>query len=287
MRILPVLLHHGWRTEDVPLSAWPADARLRQVLDGEARPVRLPAHGVMLTTLVGERLGLRPGDRVEVERLDEERGTFVTIVAALVDERMGMNAYMDLDALSQALGEAPAMTAVLLQIEEGARDRVLRRLADAPAVIQVSEASTFRDAFQAQSGGMMVVFTLIVVGFAAVIAVGIIYNTARTALSERGRDLATLRVLGFTRAEVARMLLGQLAVQVALALPIAMLVGHALISFLMSQADPEQFRFPTIVSPATYAFASLVVIGAALATGLVVRRKLDHIDIVSALKARD
>ena len=179
------------------------------------------------------------------------------------------------------------MNAVLLQIEHGERDHLLRRLADVPLVVAVTETTSFRDAFQAQSGGMIVVVTLIIVGFAAVISVGVIYNTARTALSERARDLATLRVLGFTQGEVASMLLGQLAVQVAIALPLAMLLGRLLIDMLMSQVDPEQFRFPSVVSAATYAFASLVVLGAALATALVVRRKLDRIDIVSALKARD
>jgi putative ABC transport system permease protein len=287
MRMLPVRIHHGWRTYDAPLTAWSSNGTLRRVLDGEARPVRLPADGVMLTELLGERLGLEPGDRVQIERLDEQRGSFEVTVTALVDERMGMNAYMDLDALARALGEAPVMTAVLLQVEEGSRGRLLHRLADVPAVVQVAEVVSVRDAFQAQSGGMIVVMTLIVVGFAAVIAVGIIYNTARIALSERNRDLATLRVLGYTRAEVAQMLLGQLAVYVIVALPLAMIAGHALITLLMSQVDPEQYRFPTVVSPATYAFASLVVIGASLATGLVVRRKLDHIDLVSALKARD
>jgi putative ABC transport system permease protein len=133
----------------------------------------------------------------------------------------------------------------------------------------------------------MLTWTLIVVLFGTVIAVGVVFNTARVALSERSRDLATLRVLGFTRREVAIVLLGQLTVQVLLALPIGMAAGYLLATVLMGSVDPEQFRFPVIVSPATYAFASLVVLGSALATSLVVRRKLDRIDIVSALKARD
>jgi putative ABC transport system permease protein len=287
MRVVPVRLRVRARAYDTAISAWRRDGTLRQVLDGAARPVPLPADGVMLTALLARRLDLAAGEPVTIERLDGDHATVQVVVAALVDDRLGMNAYMDLDALDRALGEPPMLSTVLLGVEHGQRDRLIGALGEVPGVIAVSEPRSMREAFDAQTGQMMLVWSLIVVVFGSVIAVGVVFNTARVSLSERSRDLATLRVLGFTRGEVATVLLGQLAVQVVLALPIGMMCGHLLASLLMSSVDPEQFRFPVIVTPATYAFASLVVLGAAIATALVVRRKLDRIDIVSALKARD
>lgn len=287
MRTLPVRLHHHARTYDAALSAWPRDATLRRVLDGTGAPAPLPAHGVMMTALLAERLGLAPGDVVTLERLEGDHELLEVPVSALVDDRLGLNVYMDLDALDRTLGEEPQMSTVLLGVERGERDRLLRALGEVPGVILVTEPRSLREAFDAQSGQMMLVWTLIVVIFGSVIAVGVVFNTARVTLSERTRDLSTLRVLGYTRGEVAFVLLGQLAVQVLAALPIGMMVGYLLASLFMSQMDPEQYRFPAIVSPATYAFASLVVLGSAIATAALVRRKLDRVDIVSALKARD
>jgi putative ABC transport system permease protein len=287
IRVVPVRLHHRARRYDTSLQAWPRDATLRRVLDGAGDPVPLPERGVMLTALLAERLDLRPGDLVTCERLEGEHQRFEVPVTALIDDRLGLNAYMELDALDRALGEEPQLSGVLLDIDRGQRDPLLRRLAEVPGVILVNEPPALRDAFDAQTGRMMMVWTLIVVVFGSVIAVGVVFNTARVALSERSRDLSTLRVLGYTQREVATVLLGQLAVQVLLALPIGMLVGYLLAALFMSQMDPEQYRFPAIVSPATYAFASLVVLGSAIATAALVRRKLDRIDIVSALKARD
>ncbi len=287
VHMVPVRLHARARSRDVPLTAWPRDAEMRQVLDGRSRPRPLPPEGVMLTALLGERLGVGVGDTVVAERLDGSHARIPLTVAALVDERMGLNAYMDLDALADALDEEPRMSTVLLRVDRAERDRLHGYLATVPGVMMVMEPRGIREAFDAQSGQFMLVWTLIVVVFGSVIAVGVVFNTARVMLSERSRDLATLRVLGFTRDEVAIVLLGQLAVQVVLALPIGMLFGWLMAASLMQSADPEQFRFPVITSPATFAFASLVVLGSAIATAVVVRRRLDRTDIVSALKARD
>jgi putative ABC transport system permease protein len=287
MRTVPVRIRAGVRRRDVAVTAWPRDGRLRQVLDSRARAVPLPEHGVLMTALLAERLAVRAGDVIALERLDGDRRTVTTVIAALVDDPMGLNVYSDLDALARLLGEEPQLSTVLLEIDRSRRDRLMVELAAIPQVVMVTETQAFRDAFYAQSGESVLVFSLIVVGFGAVIAVGVVYNTARIALSERSRDLATLRVLGYTRDEVATVLLGQQAVQVLAAVPVGLLGGYGVASFFMSSIDPEQFRLGVVISPATYAFASLVVIGAAIATSIAVRRRLDRIDIVSALKARD
>jgi len=129
--------------------------------------------------------------------------------------------------------------------------------------------------------------TMIMTLFAVVIAVGVVYNNARVALSMRSRDLASLRVLGFKRSEISAILLGELAVQVLLAIPIGLVVGTWMSEAIMSTVDPEQYRLPIIISARTYAFATVVTLAAGLFSALLVRRKLDKLDLIGVLKTRE
>lgn len=284
---VPVRLTGPRGYRDVVITGLRPGDHLRQVLDGRGARVPIPRDGLLVSEILARRLGLAVGDRVRLERRDGDHRQLVLAIAATVDDRLGMQAYLELDALAAALGEAPQLSEVLLTIDHRQRDRLMATLAEVPAVVQVIEVASFRDAFAAQSGDSMTFFTWLVVSLGVVIAVGVVYNNARVALSERARDLATLRVLGYHRREVAVVLLGQLAIQVAVAVPIGLWLGWALASALMSASDPEQYRFPVIISAQTYGFAALVIGGAALATAALVRRRLDRLDLNDALKARD
>lgn len=284
---VPVRISHGPVHRDLSLTGVPRGARLRQILDGRGAPVPIPADGLLLSEVLARRLGVSPGDAVEVERKDGDHRRLVLPVAALVDDFFGINAYLELDAMAAALHQEPGFSLALLQVDHQQRDALIRALNDVPAVVEIIETASFRDAFAAQSGESMLFFTLLVSLLGAVIAVGVVYNNARVALSERSRDLATLRVLGYRRAEVAVVLLGQLAVQVLLAVPIGLVLGASMAAALMATIDAEQHRFAVVIEPATYGFASLVVLGAALATALITRRRLDRLDLIGALKARD
>lgn len=284
---VPVRVSGGASHRDVLLTGVPSDARLRRILDGRGRPVAVPTDGLLVSELLARRLGVRIGDRVWLERRDGDHRRFELPIAATVDDRFGLNAYLELDALSAVLHEEPQLSTVLLAIDHSQRDALVRALVDVPGALGIIETSAFRDIFYAQSGESMTFFTLLVTIIGAVIAVGVVYNHARVALSERARDLATLRVLGYQRSEVAIVLLGQLAIQVALAIPLGLFLGHFMAQALMSAADPEQYRFAVVIAPRTYGFAALVITGAAFATALVTRRRLDRVDLTEALKARD
>jgi putative ABC transport system permease protein len=123
--------------------------------------------------------------------------------------------------------------------------------------------------------------------FAMVVAVGVVYNNARVALSVRARDLGSLRVLGFSRTEISAILLGELAVQLILAVPIGLVIGTGMAHAVMSTVDPEQYRLPIIISSRTYAFAAVVALAAGAASALLVRRKLDKLDLIAVLKTRE
>jgi putative ABC transport system permease protein len=284
---VPVRIWGGGAHRDLILTGISRQGRLRQILDGAGRPVAVPARGLLVSALLARRLGVAVGDAVWIERRDGDHRRFALPIAATVDDRFGLNAYADLDALGAALHAEPSLSMVLLQIDHGQRDALIRALTDVPTIVEIVEPPGFRDAFAAQSGASMTFFTLLVSIVGGVIAVGVVYNNARVALSERSRDLATLRVLGYRRGEVAIVLIGQLAIQVAIAIPIGLVLGGVMASALMATADPEQYRFAAVISPATYGFAALVVGGAAFATALATRRRLDRADLTGALKARD
>jgi putative ABC transport system permease protein len=122
---------------------------------------------------------------------------------------------------------------------------------------------------------------------AGTIAVGVVYNNARIALAERAWELASLRVLGMTRGEVSGLLLGELALEVLVALPLGWLAGYGLSAFIVELIHPETFRIPLIILPRTYALASVVVLAAGVVSALIVRRQIDRLDLVGVLKTRD
>ncbi len=185
------------------------------------------------------------------------------------------------------LGERDGVTQANLQVDTTQDAALDRRLKELPMVAAVMRPRSLLASFDRQTGGTMWVTTLILTLFGATISVGIVYNNARIALSTRSRDLATLRVLGFTRGEISAILLGEMAAYVALAIPVGLVLGDLLMQAVMQSSQTETFRFPSYVSPRSYAFATVVTLVAAVASGLLVRRRLDHLDLIGVLKARE
>jgi putative ABC transport system permease protein len=208
-------------------------------------------------------------------------------VSGLVDDAFGLNGHMQLDALQRLLGEERLVSLVLLRLDPDGSQEIDARLKDMPQVAGVAYKSDALRLFQEQSAGMILTFTVIITLFAATITIGVVYNNARVVLSQRARDLASLRVLGFTRREISSILLGEMAVQVLLALPFGLLLGRLLVYGLSQTIDPETYRLPLIITPRSYAFAVVVAIAASLLSALLVRRRLDRLDLIAVLKTRE
>jgi putative ABC transport system permease protein len=286
-RDVPVRLRHGHRQYETAVQGLPADTHLRQVLDLDLRRVPLPERGVLLTRELGDRLRVGVGDVLDLEVLDERRLDTRIAVAGFVDETMGLQAYMELEALNRLLLEGHRVTGARVLIDPAQRDRVYQKIKEMPRVAGATLRSAAFDIFDETFAQMRLITMAIMVAFASVIAVGVVYNSARVLLADRSRELASMRVIGFTRAEISWILLGELAVQVLVAMPIGWWLGYMMASGIVSTIDAELFRFPLMISPATYAFASAVVIAVGAVTALVVRRKLDHLDLVEVLKTKE
>jgi putative ABC transport system permease protein len=206
---------------------------------------------------------------------------------ATTREMMGLNAYMQRDALNRLTGDDNISSQFSVAIERGREDDFLRATRSMPTIVGAfSKATLLRNMQEVSARNIRIMSTVLTV-FATIIAVGVVYNNARIALAERSWELASLRVLGFSRAEVSAFLLGELAISIAVALPLGMLLGFALAHLLVEFIKSDQFFFPVTIRPRTYAWAAICVVLAGAATALVVRRRIDRLDMVAALKTRE
>jgi putative ABC transport system permease protein len=209
------------------------------------------------------------------------------LIAGFIDEAFGLQAYARADWMASVLGEAPRVSTVLVRVDPAFGSDVRARLRQLPAVIGVAETSHVIERYREEMGKVIVWMTLILAISAAAIATGVVYNNARIALSMRERDLASLRVLGFTRGEISTMLLGELAAQVVLGIPLGFLVGTWWSKALAAQIDPEAIRFSLHIADHTYVIAAVIALASGLASALLVRSKLDHLDLVAVLKSSE
>ncbi|MGB8331849.1 MAG: ABC transporter permease [Polyangiales bacterium] len=287
MRSVPVRFTNGNRKRESAVLGYPRDGQLRRVIDVDRKVVPIPETGVMLTAKLAEVLHLQVDDYVRVEMLEGDRRKFSLRVASLVAEPFGLQGHMDLRELQRAVGEQGTTSMALLRVDP--REYILTepRMKGFPNLGGVLRKQTIIDQFKAQTADMMVVMSLILTLFAATIAIGVVYNNARNALSMRSRDLASLRVLGFRRREISAVLLGELGIQVLLSIPIGLAIGTWMSKAMMSMSDPEQYRLPVSLSATTYAYAAGVTMAAGAISALMVRRKLDRLDLIAVLKTRE
>jgi putative ABC transport system permease protein len=286
-RTVPARLRFEHRTYRLGLTGLEVGGELRRLIDRNLRAVKLPENGVMLEKKLAEILGVKPGDVLTVEVLEGERPTRTVVVAGLVDELIGVAAYMDIQALNRLMQEGGTISGAYLAADSLQIDRLYALLKRTPAVSGVSIREMAIARFQETIAGSLSIFTSVMVIFACVIAFGVVYNAARIALSERSRELATLRVIGFTQAEISVILLGEQAVLTLAAIPLGCAIGFSLCALMSLTYNSELYRFPLVVTKATYAFAFIVVTIAAIVSGLIVRRQLVHLDMIAVLKTRE
>ena len=280
-RTVGVRIHAGSRWRDIAITGYAPDAELHPP------PAGLPDDGILVTDQLAEILQLRIGDVARVEILEGDWPVKEIVVRGVVDEAFGIQGHARADWLDHLLRVEPRVSTVLLRVAPGRLDEVRGRLKEVPAVVGVTSTERTLQSLREQTGGWMVTMTLILGLSAAAIAVGIVYNNARIALSLRSRDLATLRVLGFTRREISAVLLGELGAQVVCGVPLGLLVGTWWAQLFALTIDQEVMRLPVHIESTTYAIAAAIAVVSGAVSALLVRRKLDRLDLVEVLKASD
>jgi putative ABC transport system permease protein len=272
---------------DSVLMGLPSAAMLRRLVERTGRVASVPDDGVVITSALAEILGVVPGDRIDVEMLEGDRRTVYPVVAGLLDEAVGLQIYARDDVVASLERDLGAVSSALLRVEPSAVASVEERLRRSPDVIDVSDLRADVTRLRDMNGSMMEVWTAISVILAASVIFGVVYNNARIALATRERDLATLRVLGLTRAEISTILIASLAIEVMLAIPIGLALGKVWAVAFMRNVDKETFRWAVVVEPRTYALAAAVAVLAGAISAFWVRRNLDRLDLIGVLKARE
>lgn len=286
-RVVPARLRYQHSQRRVVLFGLEPGSELRRILDADGGVVPVPREGTVLTAKLAEILGVRAGDELQIEVLEQGRPVRRVRVAGVANELIGLNAYMDAGALHRLMREGDSISGAFLRVDAAATATLNAELKRMPAVAGATTRLAALRGFEETLARSLDVFTTVLVTFAAVIAAAMVYNAARIALSERGRELASLRVLGFTRGEVSVLLLGEQAILTALAIPLGFAIGYRLCAALASAYQWEFFRMPLVVSTRTYGFAVAVVLASALGSGLAVRRRIDRLDLVAVLKTRE
>ena len=286
-RAIPVRLRAGHRSYRTGINGIADDAVLLRILDAELREAKPVPGGVLLTTRLAERLGVAPGDMLQAELLEGKRIKAPLRVSGTVRELAGMNAWMRLEDLNRLAREGAVVSGAGLLVDRAQETMLLERLKQMPVAAVVIVNRTLVDTFRETSAKNVLFFTAILSAFAATIAVGVVYNNARIQLAERAWELASLRVLGFTRGEVSVLLLGELALEIAAAIPLGFAAGYGLAALLLALMPHEMIEFPLVISRPTYLYAGAVVVAAGAVSALIVRNRIDNLDMVGVLKTRE
>ncbi len=286
-RAMPALLRAGHREKRVSVLALPPSGTLRQLIDARGRRIDVPPKGLVLTRKLAHLLAVDAGDHLTVEQLDGRRREFTATVVRLSDEPIGMNGYMDADALAGLLGEDAPISGAVLQVDTRREPELFASLKRTPAVAAVSIRSATLETIRDIMNRSFILMTIVMTAFGIVLVAGVVYNSVRIALSERGNELASLRVLGFTRVEVGQLLLGEQVLLTLVAIPAGCALGALLCRLLVPAFDRELFRLPFTLTGATFGFASLVTLGSAAAAGCIVAERIARLDLIAVLKARE
>lgn len=286
-RLLPAWLRHAHRGKRIEITGLAPGHELRNLLDAQLRRVALPPDGLVLTKKLAQILAVVPGDVVTLEVLEGARAVRQVPVVGVVDEMLGLNAYMDARALTRLLGEDATSSGGHLRIQADMASGFYERLKRMPVVAGVAIRGAVQQSLRDTMDRTFIFFSAVLVLFSCVIIVGMVYNSARISLSERGNELASLCVLGFTQREVTLLLLGEQALLLLAAIPTGLLLGYGLCAALVPMFDRELFRLPLVVETWSLVYPTIAALLASGLSGWLVARRIRSLDLIAVLKTRE
>ncbi len=286
-RSVDVRIAHGPRSRRLGIIGKPAGAHLSRVLDLDLNPVIVPEHGLAVSERVAEILKLRRGDKVIVELLEEGGRSVEVHVSQIIQSYLGLSVFMDLNELNRLVGLGPRLSGVHVEVDTSKLDLLYDAIKSTPALSSIALQTHSRKKFRETVEQNIMISTTVYVVLAVIISFGVVYNGARIQFSERARELASLRVLGFTQMEVSRVLLVELLIIIAVAQPLGWLIGYGLTWLIVQGFANDQFRIPLVVEPGTLATASLTVCSTALVSAFIVHLRVMRLDLIRVLKTRD
>ena len=281
------ILHHGHLNKRVAVESRPPGTDLSRALDVQGKPLDVPPGGVVLSRRLASHLDVRSGENIDIEFLSGRRETFSVTVTGLVEQHFGLGAYMDFEYLNALFRQAPRISTVNVTLDDQQTEALHAAIKDTPRVTGIVEMNENRRSFQNTIEENILVMNTIYIVIAVLITVGVTYNAARIQLSERARELASLRILGYGRGEVSYILVGEIMLIALSAQPFGWLIGAWIAQLMTSAFTSDLYAIPLVLKPATFTLASLVVLSAAFGSAMIVRRRLDRLDLVSVMKTRE
>lgn len=286
-RAVPARIVSGHIERRTSITGIPRDPRLNRQLDDKGNPVFLPPSGLLVSAKLAEILRVKPGDIVRIEVQEGRRPVLEIPIGGTITDYAGVAAYMDIDALRREMKEGGTISGAHMTVDPAKWDAFLEKINEAPVIASLSITKAARESFRKSTGEMMDSIQGIYFGFAVIVSFGVVYNGARIALSERGRDLATLRVVGFTHGEVVGVLIGELAVLTLIAIPMGLLIGSGLANVLVVGVSTETVRMPLVLTSRTFATSVMIVLLSSTFSFAIVSRRIKKLDLIGVLKARD
>ena len=286
-RIVPARLKFEHRSYRTAIDGIQAQSHLLHLLDTELNKIEIPQQGIVLTDHLAEQLQIKPGELLNVEILEGNRPTIQIPMVGTAKQYLGSNAYMQVRTLNQLLKEGDAISGARMKVDNRYQRQIHANLENMPRIAGVVEQRSSIRSFYDTMAQSLLFFTGISTLLGAVIAFGVIYNSMRIALSERSRELASLRVLGFRRSEIAYILLGELALLTLIAIPIGWVFGYGLSAYIAFEVDNDLYRMPLKLNLNVYASAALVVVVSSMISSLIIWRNLSHLDMVAVLKTKE
>lgn len=286
-RVVQVELTNGSRKRRLSITGKPDNMRLSRVLDLELKPVELPSSGLILTERVAHHLDAKRGDILDVKLLEEGWYNTKAPVVDIVQSFVGLGAYMDLAALDRLSRIGPRRSGVYVEIDAAKLDETYKAIKLLPAVASIGLQATALQKFRETLEKNISTMTTVYIVLAVIIAFGVVYNSARIQLSERARELASLRVLGFTKREVSSVLIIELAVIALLAQPLGWALGYGFAWAVISGFQNDLFRLPFVMEASAFGWASIVVLAASAVSALIVLTRVQNLDMIRVLKTKE
>ncbi|WP_439154281.1 ABC transporter permease [Yoonia sp.] len=283
----PAILRHGPHEKRAAIEARRPDVDLSRVIDTSGQQINAPPGGIVLSKRLADQLELTVGDSFEVEFLGGRQETLTVTLTSVINQFFGMGAYMDLVYVNSLLRQSPRISMVNVSLDDSQVADLHERLKDIPKLISIVMMSDSRRTFTETIGENVVVMNTVYIVISMLITIGVAYNGARIQLSERARELASLRILGFTRGEVSYILIGETMLLAFLAQPLGWLIGAQIAQAMVNGFSSDLYNIPLVLRPAMFAKASLVVLFAAFASVMIVRRRLDKQSLVAVMKVRE
>ncbi|MFA6156556.1 ABC transporter permease [Mesorhizobium sp.] len=286
-RIVPITLRAGHRAYRTSATGLDSGSELKVLRDSALRPIAVPSDGIMLSRTIARQLDLKAGDSVTIEVLEGSRAVREVTVRRISDDILGASVTMERTALNRLMREGSVANVATFRIDPGQSERLWSRIRSMPKIEGSSVKALWFALFNETIGGMVVIGALVLSGFGMLIAIGVVYNSARIALQERAWELASLRIIGLTRREVSAVIISELVVELIVAIPAGLLIGWYLIELIASARASESFQIPAVIDRSSYAIAAFLVLSAAFASFITIRRRIDKLDLVAVLKTRD